>query len=193
MPKLTLQQQRRAKHEHERALLDANLCKKCGLSPRGTNADGTRSQRCDPCKPNRSAIRSSSVRYLKNPPPRKVDEWGMADDYGYLDTPRFAVYCTMLRSLITRSKAPMSIADMKRALGDSFSERMHMDALDSISDSVECFQAGAMSRYRPITARGEAGKGWNKQLRWNNNQRPVTGSKTYPFALMDDTRRRELA
>ena len=162
MPKQTLQEQRRAKYEAGQALLANDLCKKCGKNPRGINADGSRSQRCEPCKPNRSAIRTSSRAWTLIKP-RKVDEWGMADDFGYLDQPVFAVYCTKVRTLITRSERPLSIGDMKRAMGDNFSERMHADALDAISDTVECFQSGALSRYRPIVRhiRSVPKKQWN--------------------------------
>lgn len=192
-PTGTLQQQRRAKHEHERALLAVDLCKKCGISPRGTNADGTRSQRCDPCKPNRSAsIKSSASRTLKRPKPAG-DEWGIEEDHGYIDSPAYHAYSERLRKLITRSPSPMTMAETKRAMGDDLKVHWHADALTRISDTIEAYVSGEFTRYRPIASRVEAGKGWNKQLRWNNNQRPVTGSKTYPFALMDDTRRRELA
>ena len=172
MPRATGLTQRKANYEKHRRFRETGICIQCESEPATTNQDGTQSLRCVACKAKQTPRRSLYLPTSKqrNRPvikPRKVDEWGMEDDYGYLDTPAFAVYCTRVRTLITRSKTPMSIGDMKRAMGEAFSDRMHMDALDAIGDTIERFQSGAMSRYRPVVRTVSSVRGFDRSLSFN--------------------------
>lgn len=145
--KQTLFEKRQAMKALRNGRLEAGLCSECGENPRTRNLDGSKSVRCVSCK--ERAERHMATHKGKRPP--STDEWGMVDDFGYLDTPRFYAYCETVKRVIVNADLPPSIADQKRALGDNFAERMHIDALDRLMASGEIRerQSGALTRYEP--------------------------------------------
>ena len=69
-------------------------------------------------------------------PPRTVD---LDEKPGYFNTPRFAVYCSLLRASITRmvkQGISPSIGDQKRDLGERFWADAHMDALSQLETEM---------------------------------------------------------
>lgn len=132
--------------------LAAGMCQECGERPRTVNMDNTKSVHCQPCKDAKQRAQWNSLHGPGKRPP-STDEWGMVDDFGYLDTPRFYAYCETVKRVIVQADLPPSIADQKRAMGDNFVERMHIDALDYLMASGEIRerQSGAMMRYESST------------------------------------------
>lgn len=150
--KQTLFEKRQAMKALRHERLGRGVCQECGERPRTVNMDNTKSVHCEPCK---QAKQRAAWTALHGPGkrPAKTDEWGMPDDLGYLDTPRFYDYAASVKRVIVNADLPPSIADQKRALGDNFVERMHIDALDHLMASGEIRerQSGAMTRYEPAT------------------------------------------
>ncbi len=148
--KQTLFEKRQAMKALRAERLGRGVCQECGERPRTENLDNTKSVHCEPCK---QAKQRAAWTALHGPGkrPAKTDEWGMGDDRGYLDTPEFEAYAKQVHAVIYTMMWPPSIADQKRALGDNFVERMHIDALDRLMASGEIRerQSGALTRYEP--------------------------------------------
>ncbi len=144
--KQTLFEQRTAQRRLREERLAQGLCSECGERERTRNMDGSKSVRCAYCK--ERAERHMATHNAKRPPKRDGD---LIDDLGYLNTPRFYDYAARVKRLIERASFPPSIADQKRALGDNFIERMHIDALDYLmgDGAIRERQSGAMMRYEP--------------------------------------------
>lgn len=114
------------------------------------NLDNTMSVKCEPCK---AASAKAAWTHLHGPGKRpvKTDEWGMVDDFGYLDTPEFEQYADGVLDLIRCSPFALSIGDMRRQLGDGFNDRQHADALDYLMASGDIRErpSGSLTRYEP--------------------------------------------
>lgn len=91
--------------------------------------------------------------HAKTARPQMTSELDMDDDMGFLGTPRFKAYSLQVLAVIHKTKRPLSIGDMRRALGDNFVDRFHADALEYLmSDStIREVPSGLMSRYEPAS------------------------------------------
>ncbi len=192
MPRNTGLQQRRQKYQRNSELAKAGICIQCETLPVTTNQDGTTSVRCAECKAKRPL--RNRVRKLNSATPvklgRPVGEWGIDEDHGFIDKQEFREYCVTVAKVI--KKGATSIGDHKRALGDDFSERMHMDALESLISAGEITErvSGSFTRYETFTAPRRA----VKTLPWNNTNGPALRPKCpTPWGHLEDTRRRVLA
>lgn len=179
--KQTLFEKRQAMKALRNGRLEAGLCSECGENPRTRNLDGSKSVRCAACK--ERAERHMATHRGKRPP--STDEWGMGDDLGYLDTPEFEAYAKQVHAVIYTMMWPPSIADQKRALGDNFVERMHIDALDHLMASGEIRerQSGALTRYEPAVRHDRSTIEFGRQY--------INGSKGVPKpddAVFEDRR-----
>lgn len=180
--KQTLFEQRKAMKAMRAERLGRGVCQECGERPRTVNLDNTKSVHCEPCKQAKQRAAWTALHGPGKRPP-KTDEWGMGDDLGYLDTPRFYDYAASVKRVICASPWPPSIADQKRALGDNFVERMHIDALDHLMASGEIRerQSGAMMRYEPATRHER-----NTIKFGRENQLLLPGSSRTPKPLFED-------
>lgn len=168
--KQTLFEKRQAMKALRNGRLEAGLCSECGERERTRNLDGSKSVRCAYCK--EQAERHMATHRGKRPP--TTDEYDMADDLGYLDTPEFVEYCEMVKRVICRLSFAPSIGDMRRTLGDNFVDRMHADALDHLMASGEIRErrSGAMTRYEPATRHERSTIEWGRQY--------INGAKGVP-------------
>lgn len=148
--KQTLFEKRTAMKRLRNERLAQGLCSECGERERTRNLDGGKSVRCAYCK--EQAERHAATHNAKRPPKRDGDG-DLIDDIGYFGTPRFEEYAAKVKRVIERAKFPSSIADQKRALGENFIDRMHIDALDHLAGNGEIRErlSGAMMRYEPAT------------------------------------------
>ena len=151
--KQTLFEQRTAMKALRNERLAAGMCQQCGERPRTENMDNTKSVHCQPCKDDKARAAWTSLHGPGKRPPMRDGDGDLIDDFGYLDTPRFYSYCETVKRVVVNADLPPSIADQKRALGDNFVERMHIDALDYLMASGEIRerQSGAMMRYESST------------------------------------------
>jgi hypothetical protein len=59
------------------------------------------------------------------------------------------------------------MSETKRAMGDELNERWHVAALRRISDTIEEYVSGAMSRYRPVVRTVSSVRGFDRSLSFN--------------------------
>lgn len=97
------------------------------------NGNGEKSIRCDSCR----AAFASPRRYIRPPQVKPAGRPVMVDPDGeigsYYDTPEFREYTVLVAMTIKGINEPATIGDIKRALGDEFSERFNLlDVLEML-------------------------------------------------------------
>jgi len=148
---MTKYEEAKAKHDIKRERVAAGLCIDCGAEPAAMNATTTS-----------LGLRGENCKLKRKPPvpekaeskPRRPDvlnEWDVADEFGYLDSDEFAEYAATCKGVIDDSPFAVSIGDMRLALGDRFNERRHADALANLVawGEVRERQSGSLTRYEP--------------------------------------------
>lgn len=99
---------------------------------------------------------------------------------GFLDSRRFTDYAAAVRKVIEKANHPLSIADMRRAMGENFMQRFHADVLEYLmSDSaIREVPSGAMTRYEP-SVRHERNE---KKMKFSITK---SSCQTFATALLD--------
>ncbi len=99
------------------------ICADCKTRPRTVNKDGSEGRRCDFCKQktvNRPALHNRK-------PVQVSPDWECPD---WIDRPEYIAYCAEVWEAVKNGAE--TIADQKRAMGETFQVGWHMDALGSL-------------------------------------------------------------
>jgi hypothetical protein len=92
------------------------------------------------------------------------------DDPGYLDSKRFAEFgCTVkaaIDRLCRKTKRAVTIADIKRELGENLKDAWLMDSLNNLCSLEDIRQTRDITpiRFEPSAPRVKATRGWNTAI-----------------------------